>query len=78
MATYVLELDEDTQQGQAFKEHLLNSADGQTIRILTVDEYEQAEEEAIAAGIRQSDDSPTIDYAAAKAEFARLRSRLIR
>ncbi len=76
MATYVLELDEDTQQGQAFKEHLLNSADGQTIRILTVDEYEQAEEEAIAAGIRH--DSPTIDYAAAKAEFARLRSRLIR
>lgn len=76
MATYVLELDEETQQGQAFREHLIKSADGQTIRVSTVDEYERAEEQVIAAGIRQADDSPALNYEEAKAEFARLRSRL--
>jgi hypothetical protein len=77
MTTYVLDVDESSRQGRALQAYLTELADGQTVRLVPLEEHERAEEEALTEGIRQSESSALLNYEDSKAEFARLRNRLI-
>ena len=76
MATYVLDINENTRQGRALQSYLTEIADGQAVRLVPLEEYERAEEETLAREISASGSTALLGYEESKQEFARLRSQL--
>ena len=73
MAIYVLNIDERSVRGRAFKTLLEQES---AAKLLTMDEYDKAESEALMAQMSESAEEGLLSYEEAKAEFKRLRKRL--
>jgi hypothetical protein len=73
MAIYVLNIDERSVRGRAFKTLLEQES---AAKLLTMDEYDKAESDALMAKMGESAEEGLLSYEEAKAEFKRLRKRL--
>ncbi len=73
MAIYVLNIDERSVRGRAFKTLLEQES---AAKLLTMDEYDKAESDALLAKMGESAEEGLLSYEEAKAEFKRLRKRL--
>ncbi len=73
MAIYVLNIDEKSVRGRAFKTLLEQES---VAKLLTMDEYDKAESDALMAQMKSSADEGLLSYEEGKAEFKRLRKKL--
>lgn len=75
MATYVLTLNERTKQGKAIRA-LLDSLDEETLKLISLEEHNRAEEAVLATEIKKATKTSLLGYEESKREFARLRNAL--
>lgn len=69
---YVVNIDEKSARGKAFKTLLAQES---AAKLISMDDYDAAESEALMAAMKEDQDSPLLSVEEGKAEFKRLRKR---
>jgi len=72
MAVYILNIDEKSVRGKAFKTLLEQEA---SAKLLTMEEYERAEADALMSYMQQDAGESLLSFEEGKAEFKRLRKK---
>lgn len=72
MAVYILNIDEKSVRGKAFKTLLEQEI---SVKLLTIEEYDRAEADALMSYMPRDTEKSLLSFEEGKAEFRRLRKR---